>query len=160
MEARVWTEVGFSNLRNFRTQTWIRIQKFWNMSGVRVWKSDSGHLCRKHGLATFVHERLEWSLVNQSPEQSETERLSEDVEDTRPSTSTNLHARDSHLRPSRRSHNPVSMLATSTANMSTEATANIPWRLELGRLDNSQQPWTAVSCMTQKKQSVPPLCNV
>jgi len=25
-------------------------------------------LSRKHGLATFVHERLEWSLVDQSPE--------------------------------------------------------------------------------------------
>jgi len=30
-------------------------------------------LSRNHGLATFVHERLEWSLVDQSPEQSETE---------------------------------------------------------------------------------------
>ena len=30
-------------------------------------------LSRTHGLATFVHERLEWSLVDQSPEQSETE---------------------------------------------------------------------------------------
>ena len=28
---------------------------------------------RNHGLATFVHERLEWSLVDQSPEHSETE---------------------------------------------------------------------------------------
>jgi len=29
-------------------------------------------LSRSNGLATFVHEQLEWSLVNQSPEQSET----------------------------------------------------------------------------------------
>ena len=29
-------------------------------------------LSRNHGLATFVHERMEWSLVDQSPEQSET----------------------------------------------------------------------------------------
>jgi len=36
-------------------------------------------LSRKHGLATFVHERLEWSLVDQSPEQSEIERLCVDV---------------------------------------------------------------------------------
>ena len=36
-------------------------------------------LSRKHGLATFVHERLEWSLVDQSPEQSETEWLCGDV---------------------------------------------------------------------------------
>jgi len=36
-------------------------------------------LSRKHGLATFVHEQLEWSLVDQSPEQSETEWLCIDV---------------------------------------------------------------------------------
>ena len=30
-------------------------------------------LSRKHALATFVHKRLEWLLVDQSPEQSETE---------------------------------------------------------------------------------------
>jgi len=40
--AGVWTGVGFSNLKNCRT----RIEKFWNRSGVGVWKSDSGHLCR------------------------------------------------------------------------------------------------------------------
>jgi len=32
-----------------------------------------------HGLATFVHEQLEWSLVDQSPEQSETEWFCVDV---------------------------------------------------------------------------------
>ena len=36
-------------------------------------------LSRNHGLATFVHERLEWSLIDQSPEQSETEWLCIDV---------------------------------------------------------------------------------
>ena len=36
-------------------------------------------LSRNHGLARFVHERLEWSLVDQSPEQSETEWLCVDV---------------------------------------------------------------------------------
>jgi len=36
-------------------------------------------LSRNHGLATLVHERLEWSLVDQSPEQSETEWLCVDV---------------------------------------------------------------------------------
>jgi len=36
-------------------------------------------LSRNHDLATFVHERLEWSLVDRSPEQSETEWLSVDV---------------------------------------------------------------------------------
>ena len=34
---------------------------------------DGSILSRNHGLATFVQERLEWSLVDQSPEQSETE---------------------------------------------------------------------------------------
>jgi len=29
-------------------------------------------LSRNHGLDTFVYQRLEWSLVDQSPEQSET----------------------------------------------------------------------------------------
>jgi len=36
-------------------------------------------LNRKHGLATFVHERLEWSLGDQSPKLSETEWLCEDI---------------------------------------------------------------------------------
>ena len=36
-------------------------------------------LSRTHSLATFVHEQLEWSLVDPSPEQSETEWLCIDV---------------------------------------------------------------------------------
>jgi len=36
-------------------------------------------LSGNHGRATFVHERLEWSLVDQSPEQSETEWMCVDV---------------------------------------------------------------------------------
>ena len=36
-------------------------------------------LSRNHGLATFVHERLEMSLVDESPEQPETEWLCVDV---------------------------------------------------------------------------------
>jgi len=36
-------------------------------------------LSMNHGLATFVHERLEWSLVDQCPDQSETEWLCVDV---------------------------------------------------------------------------------
>ena len=36
-------------------------------------------LSRNHGLATFVHCRMEWTLVIQSPEQSETEWLCIDV---------------------------------------------------------------------------------
>jgi len=36
-------------------------------------------LSRNHGLATFVHEQLEWSLVDQFPGQSETEWLCVDI---------------------------------------------------------------------------------
>jgi len=32
-------------------------------------------LSRKHDLEKFVHERLDWSLVDQSPDQSKTEWL-------------------------------------------------------------------------------------
>jgi len=38
--AGVWTGAGFSNLKNCL----IRIQKFWNRSGVGDWKSDCGNL--------------------------------------------------------------------------------------------------------------------
>jgi len=36
-------------------------------------------LSRNHGLSTFVHDWLEWSLADQSPEQSETEWVCSDV---------------------------------------------------------------------------------
>jgi len=39
---RVLTVVVFSNLKHCRI--WTRIKKFWNRSGVVVWKSESGHL--------------------------------------------------------------------------------------------------------------------
>ena len=37
-------------------------------------------LSRKHGLATFVHERLYWTLADRSPEKSATEWLCVDVD--------------------------------------------------------------------------------
>ena len=37
-------------------------------------------LSRKHGLATFVHDRLKWTLVDQSPAISKTKWLSVDVD--------------------------------------------------------------------------------
>ena len=37
-------------------------------------------LSRKHGLATFVYERLKWTLFNQSPSTSETEWLCVDID--------------------------------------------------------------------------------
>ena len=37
-------------------------------------------LSRKHGLATFAHERLKWILFDQSPPTSDTECLCVDVD--------------------------------------------------------------------------------
>ena len=37
-------------------------------------------LSKKHGFATFVHDRLKWTSVDQSPAKSETERLCVDVD--------------------------------------------------------------------------------
>ena len=75
-------------------------------------------LSRNGGLATFVHEQLEWSLVDQSPEQSEIEWLCVDVAGYK---FINVY------KPPRSRYAPtaiptflVCMLATSTANMSTE----------------------------------------
>jgi len=80
-------------------------------------------LSRKHGLATFAHERLEWTLVDQPLEQSETDRLSVYTsQDISLLTSTNRHPRDSHQRASRRSHTPVCMLAIPNASTSTGVT--------------------------------------
>ena len=61
-------------------------------------------LSRKHGLATFVHDRLKWSLVDQSPATSETERLFVDVDGYRivnvyESPSTRLQASDLPMFP-------------------------------------------------------------
>ena len=63
-------------------------------------------------------------------------------------TSTNLHARHSHQRPSRRSHTPVCMLVTSTANMSTG-----------GAWDPGQYPATLDYCIIQRKQPVASLTD-
>ena len=45
MVAGVSTGVGFSNWKIFRT----RIQRFWNKSGVGVWKCDYSHFCLPEG---------------------------------------------------------------------------------------------------------------
>ena len=37
-------------------------------------------LSRKHGLATFVHDRLKWTFVDESPATSETDWLLVDVD--------------------------------------------------------------------------------
>ena len=69
----VWTGVGFLNLKNF--QTWTRIQKCWNRSGVGVWKSDSSHLCCKPNhkmtsekIVSFLRTvASQLSVVNEKP---------------------------------------------------------------------------------------------
>jgi len=48
--AGVWTGVGFSNWKNFRT----RIQRFWNSTRVGVWRSDSGQLWWKRTFLLIV----------------------------------------------------------------------------------------------------------
>ena len=98
-------------------------------------------LSRKYSLATFVHERLEWS-----------QRLSgcaETLQDTRSLTSTNHHARDSHQRPSRRSHTTIFMLVTSIANISTGVTTK---HLTVRAWTPGQHPAILVCCITQRKQ--------
>ena len=100
----------------------------------------------------FAHKQLEWSLVYQSPEQSETEWLCVDVAGYKIITSTNLHTRDSYQRLSRRSHTPVCTLVTSTANMSTGATTI--HLMTVRALTPGQRPTTLDCCMTQRKQPV------
>jgi len=101
-------------------------------------------LTRNNGHATFVHERLEWSLVDQSPEQSETEWLRVDFAGYRSLTSTNVHARDSLQRPYRHSHTPVFTLVTSTACTSTWVTTKHLLTVRAWSPANIQQPWTVV----------------
>jgi len=72
-------------------------------------------LSRKHGFTAFVHERLEWSLVNQSPEQSKTEWLCIDAAGYKIIMSTNLHPCDSHMESCCFQH-LFCMLVTSTAS--------------------------------------------
>ena len=54
----------------------------------------------KHSQITFVHELLEWTLVDQSPERSETECFCVDFERYKIFNDYKLHPRNSHLRPS------------------------------------------------------------
>ena len=71
------------------------------------------------------------------------------MQDTRSLTSTNLHARDLHQRPSRRSHSPVCMLVTSIVNMSTGVTTK---HLRTVRAWTPGQHQTTLDyCVTQRK---------
>jgi len=115
-------------------------------------------LSRNYSLATFVHEQLEWSLVDQSPELSQTEWLCADVAGNKIINVYKPHARDSHQRPSRGSHTPVCMLMTSTANMPTAVTTKP--LLTVRAWTPGQHPTTLDCCMTQRKQPVSPLMDV
>jgi len=66
--------------------------------------------------------------------------------------STNLHARDSPQRPSRRFHTPVCMLTTSTASMSTGVTTQHPWTVRTWI--PGQHPTILDCCITKRKQQV------
>jgi len=113
-------------------------------------------LSRNHGLATFVHERLEWSMVDQSPEQSETEWLCIDLAG---------HKIINVYKPLRSRFTPTaiptfphpSLLATSTANMSTGVTTK--HLLTVRAWIPGQHPPTLDCYMTQRKQTVSPFTD-
>ena len=74
-------------------------------------------LSRNHGLATFAHERLKWTLFHQSPPTSETECLYVDVEVYK---IVNVYTPLQFVCKypiSQYSHIPVSMLASLIASM-------------------------------------------
>ena len=78
-------------------------------------------LSRKHGLATFVHERLKWILIDQSPPTSEIEWVCVDVDNYKiVNVYKPLQHGCKHL-IFQHSPIPASMLATSTATMLTGA---------------------------------------
>ena len=103
-------------------------------------------LSRKHGLATFVHERLEWSLVDQSSEQSETEWLCVDVIgykiiDVYKTSTFAIHT-NSHpdVRSVPTPQSACWWLQLPACQLGLQQ--NISWRWEPGLLGNIQQPWT------------------
>ena len=100
-------------------------------------------LSRNHSLATFVHERLEWSLVDQSPEQSETEWLCVDIARYK---IVNVYKPPlSRLTPSITPTFPHPSLYVGDFNCQhVNWGYNIPRRWEPGLLGNMQQPWTVV----------------
>ena len=98
----------------------------------------------------FVHERLEWSLVDQSPEQSEIEWLCVGVAGYQIINVYKPPRLRFTQRPSRRSHTTVYMLVTSTANMSTGVTTK--HLLTVRAWTTGQHPTTLVCYITQMNQ--------
>ena len=74
-------------------------------------------LSREHGLATFVHKRLNWILFDQSPPTSETEWLCVDVDGYKIVNFRNLYRFVCKYQIFQYSHISVSMLATLFASM-------------------------------------------
>ena len=79
-------------------------------------------LSRKHGLATFVHKRLRYTLLDQSPLTSEIEWLCVDIDGYKITTSTNHRQRDCNPWISQCILTPVFVLAILTVVMLTGVT--------------------------------------
>ena len=79
-------------------------------------------LSRKHGLATFVDERLRYTLLDQSPPISEIQWLCVDVDGYKIVNVYNHHQRDCNPWISQCSHTPVFTLSILTAVMLTGVT--------------------------------------
>jgi len=112
-------------------------------------------LSNNHGLATFVHERLEWTLVDKFPEKLETEWSCIDVAGHK---IINVYKHPpSWLTPKAIPTLPICMLAISTANVSTRATAQ--HLLTVRNWLPGQQPTTLLCSRTQREQLVSSLIN-
>jgi len=112
-------------------------------------------LGRNHGLTTFVHERLEWTLADQSSEKSETEWLCVVVAGYK---IINIYKPPpSRLTPTAIPAWLVCKLATSNANMSTGATTK--HLMTVNNRHPGQQPTTLVCCKTHREQPVSSLID-
>ena len=111
-----------------------------------IWKQILYAIWAHSDFATFIHERLKWTLVSQSRGQTEIDWLCVDVAGYK--ITKVLHARDLHLEPSRRFHTPACLLATTTARMSAGVTAL--HLLTLIAWPPGQQPTTLINCWTNQ----------
>ena len=84
-------------------------------------------LTRKHGLATFIHERPKYTLLDQSPPTSEIKWLCVNIDGYKKSTSTNHRQRNCEPWISQCFLTPVCTLAISTVVMLTGATMTTVW---------------------------------
>jgi len=106
-------------------------------------------LSKNYGLATFVHEQLEWSLVDQSPEQSKTKWLCVDVAGYK---IINVYKPPhSQLTPTTipTFPNPSLYAGSFNASVSTGVTTK---HLTVTAWAPEQHPTTLSCCMTQREQ--------